>query len=1043
MKYFLIYLIFLGLPFQQSLAENKNMIYCFSSYNLVEVSPGKFKRYHSNIWAELCPDTSSLPLSLLEDSTTFESSDHHEDNNNSGETFLIEEHSKSKVAGNTITKDKRGTITVLRIDPIEDFLQEMAYRDYRHHLLGIEIKKGRTYAYSSTTRMAMEMMPNDFPNINSEVIDDILQVAEKQFNRTLPSAFHRKEMKSDAHRALQVNSYLNELQELLYRESLGVRTQYLQDVINDIEYNADGFEAIGNYLEEADKKAKAISPVTTVKDPCDDSGQQEIFKNKEHDQRQLVESLSDNKGNKIEFDHNDHSLIDRIVLPSGQELKIDYDQTGMPHKFILPNGGELKIKRNDERQVVGIINPRGFSSEFGYTDGVLSSRTDALGNTLSWDGQKLIDPLKNETLFKTEEDSLKIVWPDHNEVIFYFNEFDQSIKKLVQEDKSVIHYSYPKLNKNTVNIKTKDDFTTLIIDEKKHLIHAENKHITFKRIYKHNTLLQADYFTPKKENISYGVEYNYDDQGKLSSYYYFGQETFRIPPNISYRRDADGIVVGVTLVADDVHFEWKKVSDNGFYTKKEIFSTGLRVFYSRNKNGDLERIANLHSSDKDNPISVFEYDYDLNSNITSLAHSTDGLKKEFDFVYDELDRVVYSGLDGESFTYDALGNAIEEDYVIDHRGRLLSTPKKQISYDLKGNMTSISDVRTGKTTNFYWTVANRLKKATIYQDNKKVETLEFSYDAVGRRVEKIRTHALRPELNYVRRYVYQNGNLFAELDGEYNKVAIYVHGPGVDNPLAMIRDINQNGKFDREEVFTYTKDHLGSIREVLDFQGRVVQRYSYTAYGETTISGKSLETPYAYTGRIYDQETNLYFNRARYYYPKLKMFISPDPIGFAGGDSNLYRYVFNNPVRFRDPSGTIVVHPGVVIGGIFGGLAGGASGYMQKGDFRQAVPHAMAGVVVGSLMGSGVGFFLGVKNSSLTFFGVNAGANIFGQMFSSDQGLFNISIPSPLISGVAGAASGALGALHGVGRSYILSVGADFLPASVDLLAAGVGKPDC
>ena len=64
-------------------------------------------------------------------------------------------------------------------------------------------------------------------------------------------------------------------------------------------------------------------------------------------------------------------------------------------------------------------------------------------------------------------------------------------------------------------------------------------------------------------------------------------------------------------------------------------------------------------------------------------------------------------------------------------------------------------------------------------------------------------------------------------------------------------------------------------------------------------------------------------------------------------------------------------------------------------------------------------------------------------MFSSDQGLFNISIPSALISGVAGAASGALGVLHGVGRSYILSVGADFLPASVDLLAAGVGKPDC
>ncbi|MBX3301637.1 MAG: RHS repeat-associated core domain-containing protein [Nitrospira sp.] len=49
----------------------------------------------------------------------------------------------------------------------------------------------------------------------------------------------------------------------------------------------------------------------------------------------------------------------------------------------------------------------------------------------------------------------------------------------------------------------------------------------------------------------------------------------------------------------------------------------------------------------------------------------------------------------------------------------------------------------------------------------------------------------------------------------------------------------------------------------------------------------------------------LYHYRARYYQPKLQRFISEDPIGFLGGDANLYAYVFGNPLRFRDPSGLL------------------------------------------------------------------------------------------------------------------------------------------
>ena len=55
-------------------------------------------------------------------------------------------------------------------------------------------------------------------------------------------------------------------------------------------------------------------------------------------------------------------------------------------------------------------------------------------------------------------------------------------------------------------------------------------------------------------------------------------------------------------------------------------------------------------------------------------------------------------------------------------------------------------------------------------------------------------------------------------------------------------------------------------------------------------------------GREADSETGLQYNRARYYDPKVGRWLSQDPLGFAAGDGNLYRYVGNAPTRSGDPS---------------------------------------------------------------------------------------------------------------------------------------------
>jgi len=67
------------------------------------------------------------------------------------------------------------------------------------------------------------------------------------------------------------------------------------------------------------------------------------------------------------------------------------------------------------------------------------------------------------------------------------------------------------------------------------------------------------------------------------------------------------------------------------------------------------------------------------------------------------------------------------------------------------------------------------------------------------------------------------------------------------------------------------------------------------------VTGSSTN-PFQFTGRENDG-TGVYFDRARYYSPTFQRFVGQDPIDFAGGDTNLYGYVSNDPLVYRDPTG--------------------------------------------------------------------------------------------------------------------------------------------
>jgi RHS repeat-associated protein len=114
-----------------------------------------------------------------------------------------------------------------------------------------------------------------------------------------------------------------------------------------------------------------------------------------------------------------------------------------------------------------------------------------------------------------------------------------------------------------------------------------------------------------------------------------------------------------------------------------------------------------------------------------------------------------------------------------------------------------------------------------------------------------------------------------------------------------------------------TTDQLGSVRDVIDSNGILRIHRDFDSFGNFVethydVNGNVVQTPgatgyiedeFAFTGRFFDDETGLQNNLNRWYDPSTGRWISEDPIGFAAGDPNLYRYVGNMPTEHVDPSG--------------------------------------------------------------------------------------------------------------------------------------------
>jgi RHS repeat-associated protein len=305
-----------------------------------------------------------------------------------------------------------------------------------------------------------------------------------------------------------------------------------------------------------------------------------------------------------------------------------------------------------------------------------------------------------------------------------------------------------------------------------------------------------------------------------------------------------------------------------------------------------------------------------------------------------------------------------------------------IGYDSNGNI--LNDGVAAYT----WNARNQLISRA---------SASFQYDAFGRRTLNAAGNNL----------LYEGPNPGQELSGGT---------PVVNRILGGIDEFFS--RTDSTGNYSPITDGLGSVLALTNPSGTVTTQYSYDPYGNTANYEASTANQFQYTGRENDGN-GLYFYRARYYSPSFGRFVSEDPARLRSGDTNFYAYAYNDPNRYRDPSGN-----DPIIGTIAGGAIGsfyGALGALSTGGNGVDIAE---GALIGGAFGAGVGWLdpscgLGVVLGGVTGgVGDAAGQWVTHHNHPGGGGCYNVDeIVGATVGGGLGGAVGAGLGIVGVSTS--------------------------
>ncbi len=701
-----------------------------------------------------------------------------------------------------------------------------------------------------------------------------------------------------------------------------------------------------------------------------------------------------------EESHYSYDVNDEVteVLTGDQNHTIfERDENGNIAKIIYLNGSFFEFKYNNKGQIiqrrdsVNRITSFQYNKKTGnlikttYPDGSYNIRThDDSGNIISQTDEKFnsntaqFDVMNRQVMY-TLADGIgsSFEYDNAGNLVLLTDARNQSSVFNFDTENRLVHLVDPNGREEHFEYNNSGALVRFVDKEGKHTAYTYNADGQVVSESRYDSLSTYDYFTNGNlesiENESAKINYSYHHvTGDIDTVTYEGA-MYPSTQIIGFDRNLTNGKI------NSIHTNDQSYRSELFYDNQDLLSRisagggdvyidydhQLRRSKLRYSGGGVEAIYNFDSRDRiktlehkmnQMTISKLSLTYDKVGNITSKTLENNlPIVKDQTFSYDQTYQVTsevdpFTGA-STSFEWDQLGNRLSLNNnsfksIYDDFNRIVEDEDFTYSHDPNGNMILKINKQTGFMTEYFWNASNKLMSiVTKNAEGNQLKIVDYKYGPEGRRLAKEVDGA------QVESYLYSGSDIIRIFKS--SGVIDYYYTDKIDEPVMM----KSNGS-----VYYLHTDQLGSIIAITDIQGSTIEQYAYSAFGQMKIydgSGVEIQSSqigniFGFTGREFDAESDLYYYRARYYDPNSGRFLTADPIGFDGGDANLYRYVENNPIYYIDPYG-------LKLGGITGTSTGQAIGSVIGAGIGGVLGSSLGpiGTIGGGVLGGSIGGALG------------------------------------------------------------------------------------
>lgn len=595
-----------------------------------------------------------------------------------------------------------------------------------------------------------------------------------------------------------------------------------------------------------------------------------------HDRIGRLQSKTDVNGYTLSYQHDDLDRLTRVVYPDGSFESLLYDRLDV--SAIRDRAGRQTVFEFDsQRQMKRKTDPLGRVTTYEWCRcGAIKSLTDPMNRTTSWvtDVQsrptvkQYADGSQVQYVYESSTSRLGQIIDEKGQISQFTYNPDDSLKSIVYLNAQIptpgVSYTYDPDYQRRVSMTDGTGVT-----------HFSYHPVTTPPLRGANQLASVD--GPLADDT---ITYEYDELGRRVSTAINGTAS-----RVIY--DAAGRAVSETNALGTFTFVYDGSSRRML---TNLFPNGLaieRAYGDNLADRELERITHRFGGQR---VSEFRYGRDhLANRITTWSQQEGSASATVQtFSYDAGNQLLAAAvtnagvrINSFAYTYDALGNRLSEQ---------VGESRSITAYNALNQLTT-TDIPGGSHTN-EWDAKDRLVAV-----NAGSQRTEFAYDGMDH-VVSIRT-LTDGKVSSFRRFVWCDDTLCEERDSE-GRVAkrFFVEGIRLENGP------NAGDYF-------YVRDHLGSIHQIVDREGKPRGHYTYDPFGRRAKVSGDFEADFGFTGLFFTQETGLHFARYRAYDANLGRWLARDPLANAEMQEgpNLYIYVKNDPVNLKDPSGLYCCEP--------------------------------------------------------------------------------------------------------------------------------------